>query len=63
MFTILIIGDNLLPVETIQSPINPIGAKCITTEKAHYYITEFSVDFKKGHIVAQADPDIYYFGG
>lgn len=61
MFTILIIGSDLEAIETIQSHINPIGAKCITTEKAHYYINEFSVDFKKGHIVAQADSDIYYF--
>lgn len=61
MFTIEIYNEDVRPIETIQSPINPIGSTCITTEKANYYVKEFSVDYKAGVIVVHVSDDIYYF--
>ena len=61
MFTIHIIGGSIKPIEIIQSAINPIGVDSISTEKAHYYVTESSVDFRTNVIILHVSDDIHEF--
>ena len=61
MFNILIVNEQGNEIETIQSPINPIGTHSIVTEKAVYDCIEFAVDYKKNQIVVHVENDFMEF--
>lgn len=61
MFNILIVNLQGNEIETIQSPINPIGTYCIVTQKAVYDCVEFTVNYKANQIIVHVENDFKEF--